>query len=240
MDQSPFGSLPAEIRNLIFECAMREDRPIRIAFDAKSRTRIRPVAIANPLALSRTCKDIRRECHLRFFAINQFHVREDTVIQMLLAWEALLQAIGNDAVKVLHGLQVELNELLCFCADPPARATDDNSRTTEGNLFKVMCRFRAWQVRHSHCEFEVVAHTCFLNAETRFDLKDLGQPWRKQCEHLQEQAEKVSTGTNNGHEEGACARMMRDWQHRLGLIGPDGVRTADDFVCGEGGRPNDD
>lgn len=73
MENSPIGALPGELRNLIYEFALFEPNG---------------VATATEPGLLRTCKTIREEAELMFYALNHFHttVHEDRISHNLCRW----------------------------------------------------------------------------------------------------------------------------------------------------------
>lgn len=89
MDNSPFGKLPGEIRNKIYEPVLYQKHGVHMQKHASSNELIysRPATRAstknsvqqgrNVLALAQTCRELRQECHALFFLLNIFHLKVD-------------------------------------------------------------------------------------------------------------------------------------------------------------------
>ncbi|GIZ38688.1 hypothetical protein CKM354_000209500 [Cercospora kikuchii] len=73
MDSSPFGTLPAEIRNDIYELVLLSEEPILVHCEAAATPGV-PRKYRYLPGLIATCKQIRRESEQIFFKRNTFHV----------------------------------------------------------------------------------------------------------------------------------------------------------------------
>lgn len=80
MENSPFAKLPAELRNNVWELALRADKPVQITGDfhivlPPVDCKLAPSQVqemAKILALTQTCRQIHSECALLFFHFNTF------------------------------------------------------------------------------------------------------------------------------------------------------------------------
>lgn len=90
MDASPFSLLPSELRNIIWEYALDEPSGIPIGTQP---------------GLLRTCKTIRSEAELMFYAINHFRaqIEEENIKHDVCAW---LCHLGEAKRKLIRGLEV--------------------------------------------------------------------------------------------------------------------------------------
>ena len=85
MDHSPFSKLPAELRNNIYELAIREPGAVAISVEngyiGKRAFQARPVGYgARRLALTMTCQEIRNETTAMYYNINSFSITLDFCI----------------------------------------------------------------------------------------------------------------------------------------------------------------
>ncbi|KAI7091121.1 hypothetical protein KC356_g954 [Hortaea werneckii] len=79
MDASPLAKLPAELRNNIYHEVLLQEDSIKLSFEpARDNNKSRVVLFTGRqhefLALTLTCKALRRETHELFFAINSFEI----------------------------------------------------------------------------------------------------------------------------------------------------------------------
>lgn len=80
MDASPLAKLPPELRNTIYHEVLLQEDTIKLTFkpakgNVKSRILLRETGSQRQLlALTFTCKLLRRETHDLFFAINSFEI----------------------------------------------------------------------------------------------------------------------------------------------------------------------
>ncbi|KAK4550180.1 hypothetical protein LTR36_003147 [Oleoguttula mirabilis] len=76
MENSPLARLPPELRNRIYELALKSDRPFTLVF--KHMLGQEPSAQQrHPTGLARTCKALRKEATQLFYAINAFEIQTD-------------------------------------------------------------------------------------------------------------------------------------------------------------------
>jgi len=77
MESSSLNKLPPELRNSIYELALCPAEDITFSMLGDSRLMSNPSPTQRVLALTATCKQIRDECLLMFYAQNEFHVTMD-------------------------------------------------------------------------------------------------------------------------------------------------------------------
>ncbi|KAI6820966.1 hypothetical protein KC340_g13018 [Hortaea werneckii] len=82
MDASPLAKLPPELRNTIYHEVLLQEDTIKLSFQpARNNNKSRVVLSTRRqnefLALTLTCKPLRRETHDLFFAINSFEIEAD-------------------------------------------------------------------------------------------------------------------------------------------------------------------
>ena len=84
MDASPLAKLPPELRNNIYEEVLLQEDAIKLTFkpaedeNVKSRVVLCTRRQNEFLALTLTCKPLRRETHDLFFALNSFEIYAPT------------------------------------------------------------------------------------------------------------------------------------------------------------------
>lgn len=79
MDRSPLAKLPAELRNHVYELALRHPVPLKLYWDPilDEFHRLEAFRPRLPLALTETCQQVRVECTQIFYAINTFIIDGD-------------------------------------------------------------------------------------------------------------------------------------------------------------------
>ncbi|TKA40153.1 hypothetical protein B0A54_08941 [Friedmanniomyces endolithicus] len=99
LESSRLWRLPAELRNYIYELALRQPEPIEVRWlhDSEPPESLASTSTnAHPAALLSTCKTVRSECSQLLYAINTFvfHSREPHLLKSRMAGEFLTQ-IGD-------------------------------------------------------------------------------------------------------------------------------------------------
>ncbi|KAI7374092.1 hypothetical protein KC336_g20281 [Hortaea werneckii] len=80
MDASPLAKLPAELRNNIYHEVLLQEETIKLTFKPAEKNVKSRVLLSGSrqqhqmLALTLTCKPLRRETHDLFFALNSFEI----------------------------------------------------------------------------------------------------------------------------------------------------------------------
>ena len=74
MEASPFAKLSAEIRNMIYEHALRVPIPIVLEADERCKKFARKSVRASVNALTKTCREIRLDTTEMFYALNDFTI----------------------------------------------------------------------------------------------------------------------------------------------------------------------
>ncbi|KAK0914374.1 hypothetical protein LTR02_001759 [Friedmanniomyces endolithicus] len=75
LESSRLGRLPAELRNYVYELALRQPEPIEVRWlhDAEPAESLASTSVnGHPAALLSTCKIVRHECSQLLYAINTF------------------------------------------------------------------------------------------------------------------------------------------------------------------------
>ena len=91
MDNSPLGGLSAELRNMISEFALIDTKPINLRH------------VHNSNGLTQTCRQMRREAHIMFWASNTF----DYYLEYFSAAkgpERALAALGIDTLSQIKSM----------------------------------------------------------------------------------------------------------------------------------------
>ncbi|TKA28148.1 hypothetical protein B0A50_04119 [Salinomyces thailandicus] len=77
MDNSPLNRLPPEIRNRIYGLALAERGPVVSEYGRRIESRsvvVEPAPPKHRLALTKTCKEVRRDSIKMYFAVNTFYI----------------------------------------------------------------------------------------------------------------------------------------------------------------------
>lgn len=98
MDNSPLARLPAELRNDIYELALRQEEPVIIDGCDKHAAVIPPRA----MGITQTRKDIRAETAGVFYALNTFTVRHPTS-----SFAGFLDSIGQSSTKAMRSIVLD-------------------------------------------------------------------------------------------------------------------------------------
>ncbi|KAK3626870.1 hypothetical protein LTR56_012728 [Elasticomyces elasticus] len=122
MDGSPLQRIPAELRVQIYEWVLKQQTPVFVANEAQRRIRYGSRLPANTLAITQTCKEMRREIAQLFFTCNDFSVTGPQVTAFRRVEGAekcgdhpfvdLVATIGPPNARVVHGVKVMLGEVL--------------------------------------------------------------------------------------------------------------------------------
>ncbi|KAK5746005.1 hypothetical protein LTR17_001135 [Elasticomyces elasticus] len=120
MDGSPLQRIPAELRVQIYEWVLKQQTPVFVANEAQRRIRYGSRLPANTLAITQTCKEMRREIAQLFFTCNDFSVTGPQVTAYRRVEGAkcghhplsdLVATIGPANAGMVHGVQVMLGEV---------------------------------------------------------------------------------------------------------------------------------
>lgn len=114
MDNSPFSKLSAELRNMIYEYALKQERPIIVTAysTAKHTEHEHHTADRHPLALAQTCQEIRGESLQLFYAVNTFTLsfrlaKSQTQVRRQL--ERFRSAIGLSNANAIGSMVLKLD-----------------------------------------------------------------------------------------------------------------------------------
>lgn len=97
MDNSPFARLSPELRNKIYQLALRKSTKWSIDIDLTQ--------LARSNQLTRTCRQVHSETHAMFYAINEFFVciyNKRDADQL----ETLLDHLGPETVSCIRCLEI--------------------------------------------------------------------------------------------------------------------------------------
>ena len=115
MKHSPFSKLSPELRNRIYEYALKSDKPFDITTTApcgKPRNKMSYIQ-GNPLALATTCRVIKNECTQLFYANNTFKVTGDDTDHVFELLDKFCTTIGQANVDALGMIVLDIGTLLC-------------------------------------------------------------------------------------------------------------------------------
>ncbi|KAK3636414.1 hypothetical protein LTR56_014201 [Elasticomyces elasticus] len=113
MANSFFGRLMPEVRNTIYELALRQPEPIVVRWHDDREDHPEDV-VSNSVdkfitALTKTCKQIGKECGTMFYAINkfQFDSSADSMPKTIIV-ERFLDTIGGENAKAMRFMIVDV------------------------------------------------------------------------------------------------------------------------------------
>ncbi|KAK5124150.1 hypothetical protein LTR85_001853 [Meristemomyces frigidus] len=117
MDDSPLAKLPPELRNNIYELALRYKEPIVVSSaDALHRRRAQifsPNGLDSGIfGLAMTCNAIRKECLLLYYSVNEFSLHTDGIGQGddgLRPLYLFRRIIGREAAMALRCVTLRTN-----------------------------------------------------------------------------------------------------------------------------------
>ncbi|KAK4554393.1 hypothetical protein LTR86_008601 [Recurvomyces mirabilis] len=117
MENSPLSRLPAELRSQIYELALTVAQPIEIKLQHDTKT---VKAAGVPLALTSTCRSIRKETLKLFYSINKFvlrtnylyllcHGHDDHTDASMAPFFEWIDIIGSDKLELMRDLTLDLD-----------------------------------------------------------------------------------------------------------------------------------
>ena len=176
MDSSPFATLAPEMRNRIYEYVLQQPQTVTIqAHGIDNNPRITPlVELPQALALTATCKQVRDECTLLFYASNDFLIRQGHGDSAIAVLNLFSKEIGKRCSAALRSLTVELDV-------NPYR--EPYYEKVECSLYSPMRGLRLLTLRYgwSHVKAEVLFCTRTASEQwpIELDMVDLDEPWDK-------------------------------------------------------------
>ncbi|KAK0978695.1 hypothetical protein LTR54_015844 [Friedmanniomyces endolithicus] len=114
LESSRLWRLPAELRNYIYELALRQPEPIEVRWlhDSEPPKSLASTSVnAHPAALLSTCKTVRTECSEFLYAINTFvsHSREPHLLKSRMAGEFFYQ-IGHANKLTVRSIAIHVGQ----------------------------------------------------------------------------------------------------------------------------------
>lgn len=103
MDNSPLGRLSPELRNQIYELVFQ---PSNRSYLQVRPTRLDAANFAQTIAIAQTCRQVRAEARLLFFATNDFRFDCSSAPKSLVAPTRWLQNVGPDALEVMRSMLI--------------------------------------------------------------------------------------------------------------------------------------
>ncbi|KAK5720731.1 hypothetical protein LTR15_006692 [Elasticomyces elasticus] len=120
MEGSFLQRIPVELRLDIYERVLKQQTPVFVANEAQRRMRYGSRLPANTLAITQTCKEVRREIAQLFFTCNDFSITGPQVTAYRRVEGAkcvnhplsgFVATIGPANAGMVHGVQVMLGEV---------------------------------------------------------------------------------------------------------------------------------
>ena len=202
MDQSPLSTLPPEIRNDIYVMALSQDSPITLVhLRRKGWKRLEePSTKPNILALTKTCKNVRRECTQIFYAVNTFALRVANVDEIEQLLRLFRLHIGTTNDSALRSVVIELARFVC--KDP------SNCPDVEPTLSATLGILKAESATHGNCTFRVKFSFEIVSSNSRrqpdhvvygqLDLSNLDISWQRLLSKIEGERKEVKGHSNAG------------------------------------------
>lgn len=149
MDNSPLSKLPAEIRNEMYDLALKNDnckitRQARLSCGSENK---------HPLALTQTCRAVRQETQLTFFAVNTFTFYG---VDHRIALRKLLTFVDNIEELVRHGatrVRVLMTaDMLCSCSFV---LLDFTRCYFFDKVFEMLAELHKWSLQYPQASLEL-------------------------------------------------------------------------------------
>lgn len=111
MDESPLAKLPPELRNRIYELALRQENPVRLHWTIWPEEKVHHMDATRStptiLALTKTCRQIRQESNKLFYAVNRFIVDCRRMELCSTLMDVLVQQLGKDNVVLAESIVLD-------------------------------------------------------------------------------------------------------------------------------------
>lgn len=167
MDESPFGKLPAELRNRIYECLLEDGVQYCITtyFNERGVAKLKASLAEQPLALARTCRATHSEFTPLFYSSNTFMIRSRAGTGVLKSFDVFTKMIGHKNARSLRHVifrvleqRMESFESVCS-THMDVKLILEQTMTASREQYR-QCQFRV-QVDLVHCS-RAPANATFL------------------------------------------------------------------------------
>lgn len=219
MDQSPLQTLPAEMRNNIYEPVLWQPGPVKVSIIQEKPRLARSVFDTNTIkkpvivGLPATCKELRQECLQLYLSVNHFrfrtmhfdrHREAGSWMTTLMDWRSM---IGLDQAKQIRHVTIDLGTWTC--------AADGHYKPRIQRNPRLLClRY----VFHSRADVQLcMIANCWRDSlepfPVRFSANDPGQAFtwvRRATEQFLDEMElSIDDGTGNVGDD-----IELDWTGR--------------------------
>lgn len=148
MENSPLARLPSEIRNLIYEDVLRRNR-CDITLDDEGGAHLECAEQA--LAITQTCKVIRRETRSTFFAINRFDFHEPRADLLATRFLYAMTCLGPENVQAVRQVKITTDLFLpCTCD-----IDDEDFCNGCDRVIRSLQQVRAWKITQASLELQI-------------------------------------------------------------------------------------
>lgn len=203
MDTSHLARLPAELRNAIYAYILRyDDGPIELLPGHVGRVQTQShVRHDKLLALTRTCREIRQDTRLMFFALNEFlFIGDPPFLEMV--FERFISVIGKQGADSLRRLTFTTRFRHLRLKDPG----------TEIGLGSL-CTLRRFALQHPSCSMRLGLPLPSEGEPMQLDLRDLS--WTEPIDRLATHASSILSEAKNNWE---AAIVLEFWRSELGEL----------------------
>lgn len=164
MDNSPLGTLPAELRNNIYSLVLHFQDPFVFAYKMHgNRTRFAKISKQRlPLALTATCKEVREHTTKLFYATNTFTFLDTDDNDATYIFDWFTAVIGRPSTAALRSLVFD-------SVDLEGHQRFRRRRTfTDGIDKMLMASVRRRAIEAPHCRFTLKAATEIKDYDASF------------------------------------------------------------------------
>lgn len=181
MDHSPFGKLPTELRDLIYDYSIGEGRQYCILthFNSRGLGQLKAASAGQPLAISSTCRLLHQEYTPLFYKSNSFMIRSRVGQSVQDSFSKFTSMIGKTNAEALRNVTLRVMEQRMDSFESVCSV----QRDIESILQEVVLLHR---VRYPHCQFQVqidLIHCSQAPANATFllqlDFEDLETSWQE-------------------------------------------------------------
>lgn len=152
MDNSPLSKLPAEIRNQIYDLALRNNnckitRQARLFCSSQNQ---------HPLTLAQTCRVVRQETRLTFFAANCFTIDDWLIDRGIDRFYDFIKKIGGECEHSIRPVKIRASEWqCCFCDDPEMDEGREGRCIYCHETFEKLAGLHMWCLQHPRIDLKV-------------------------------------------------------------------------------------
>jgi hypothetical protein len=195
MDQSPFGTLPAELRNRVYEYLLDGGTKYHMKshFNERGVAELKASLRGHPLALAQTCRITHEEYTPLFYSSNEFMIWGHVGAAVLKLFDTFTSIIGPRNTGALRDIVFRVLEPPMDSFESVCSTHNDTKAILERTAalkheMSPQCRFRV-QVDLVHFSNAALANASFF---LDLDFNRLGSSWDVNMDNLQRKRERFT------------------------------------------------